>query len=207
MDTPHAAVSSTMRDLSEYIARAGEKAEQLAMPAAFVEHWHDNPVLIDLLAERVGDALASLGDEGRKARHDGELLLLVTAHSLPVRVVSEGDPYADQLRQTGELVASAACLDRWEPGWQSAGRTAEPWLGPDILERLRALPDEKVRAVVVCPAGFTSDHLEILYDLDIAARQVAEDSGLAFVRTASLNAEPRMCAALAELVIGYSESF
>ena len=95
----------------------------------------------------------------------------------------------------------ASGLDRWEIGWQSAGRTPEPWLGPDILERLRALPGEGVRAVVVCPAGFTSDHLEVLYDLDVEARQLAEELGLAFARTESLNAEPRICAALAELVI------
>ena len=75
-----------------------------------------------------------------------ELLLLVTAHSLPLRVVADGDPYADQLRRTGELVASASGLGRWDTGWQSAGRTPEPWLGPDILERLRSLPAEGVDA-------------------------------------------------------------
>ena len=176
------------------------------MSSVFVEHWHDHPVLIDLLAERVARALGSLGRPGELARANGELLLVVTAHSLPVRVVAGGDPYADQLTRTGELVAAASGLDRWEIGWQSAGRTPEPWLGPDILERLRALPGEKVRAVVVCPAGFTSDHLEVLYDLDIEARQVAAEAGLAFARTESLNAEPRMCAALAELVIDRAES-
>ena len=176
------------------------------MSATFIEQWHDHPVLIDLLAERVSDAFESLGTNGQLARANEELLLLVTAHSLPVRVVADGDPYADQLRRTGELVASASGLERWDIGWQSAGRTPEPWLGPDILERLRALPDERVRAVVVCPAGFTSDHLEILYDLDIEARRVAGEIGVAFARTASLNAEPRMCAALADLVVRSAEA-
>jgi ferrochelatase len=187
--------------VGEYLARANQQAGDLGMSAAFVEHWHDNPVLIELLAERVGRALESLGPSGELARANGQLLLLVTAHSLPIRVVADGDPYVDQIRRTGELVASATRLDRWEVGWQSAGRTPEPWLGPDILERLRSLPGEDVRAVVVCPAGFTSDHLEVLYDLDIDARRVADEVGMAFARTASLNAEPRMCAALADLVI------
>jgi len=188
--------------VGEYVSRASERATDLGMSAAFVEHWHDHPVLVELLAERVIRALESLGTAGTDARENNGLLLLVTAHSLPVRVVADGDPYAGQLRRTGELVASASGLRRWDVGWQSAGRTPEPWLGPDVLDRLRALPGEKVSAVVVCPAGFTSDHLEILYDLDIEASRVAAETGVAFARTASLNADPRMCAGLADLVIG-----
>ena len=191
--------------VGEYAARTRERAEQLGMSAGFVEHWHDNPVLIQLLAENVVRTLESLGPEGERARSNGELLLLVTAHSLPVRVVADGDPYADQLRRTAELVASASGLERFDIGWQSAGRTPEPWLGPDILDRLRALPGEGVRAVVVCAAGFTSDHLEVLYDLDIEASRVAAEKGLGFARTSSLNAEPRLCAALADLVADQAE--
>jgi len=191
--------------VGEYLDRATERAADLGMSAAFVEHWHDHPALVELLAERVARALDALGSAGTLARANNELLLLVTAHSLPVRVVADGDPYADQLRRSGELVASASGLERWEVGWQSAGRTPEPWLGPDILDRLRALPSEEVRAVVVCPAGFTSDHLEILYDLDIEASRVAAESGVAFARTASLNAEPRLCAGLADLVVACAE--
>ena len=125
--------------IGEYVSRATERASDLGMSAAFVEHWHDHPVLIELLAERVMDAVDSLGSAGAEARERDRLLLLVTAHSLPVRVVADGDPYADQLRRTGELVAAATGLGRWDVGWQSAGRTPEPWLGPDILERLRML--------------------------------------------------------------------
>ncbi len=186
--------------VGEYMGRTNERARRLGMTAGFVEHWHDHPVLIELLAGNVARALESLGPDGDKARANGELLLLVTAHSLPVHVVADGDPYADQLRRTAELVAAASGLERWDLGWQSAGRTPEPWLGPDILERLRALPGEGVRAVVVCAAGFTSDHLEVLYDLDVEARRAAAETGVAFARTASLNAEPRLSAALAGLV-------
>ena len=186
--------------VGEYVVRTRERAEQLGMSTGFVEHWHDNPVLIQLLADKVLRALESLGPDGERARSEGELLLLVTAHSLPVRVVTDGDPYADQLRETAELLAHGSGLERFDIGWQSAGRTPEPWLGPDILERLRTLPDEAVRAVVVCPAGFTSDHLEVMYDLDIEASRVAAEMNLGFARTSSLNAEPRLCAALADLV-------
>ncbi len=187
--------------VGEYVARATGPAQERDMSATFIEQWHDDPVLIDLLAERVTGSFESLGTEGEHARKADELLVLFTAHSLPLRVVADGDPYADQLRRTGELVASAAGFERWDVAWQSAGRTPEPWLGPDVLEVLRAMPGSNVRAVVVCPAGFTSDHLEVLYDLDIEARRVAVATGLAFARTASLNAESRMCAALADLVV------
>jgi len=191
--------------IGEYVSRARARATDLGVSTAFVEHWHDQVVLVELLAERVVRAVESLGTAGADAQANGELILLVTAHSLPVRVVTDGDPYTDQLRESAELVASAAGLGRWDIGWQSAGRTSEPWLGPDILDRLRALPSEGVRAVVVCPAGFTSDHLEILYDLDIEASRVAGEVGVAFARTESLNAAPRMCAALADLVVSYAE--
>ena len=191
--------------IGEYVSRARARATDLGVSTAFVEHWHDQVVRVELLAERVVRAVESLGTAGADAQANGELILLVTAHSLPVRVVTDGDPYTDQLRESAELVASAAGLGRWDIGWQSAGRTSEPWLGPDILDRLRALPGEGVRAVVVCPAGFTSDHLEILYDLDIEASRVAGEVGVAFARTESLNAAPRMCAALADLVVSYAE--
>jgi ferrochelatase len=191
--------------VGEYVARTRERAERRGMSAVFVDNWHDDPALIELLAENVGRALQSLGPEGERARSNDELLLLVTAHSLPMRLVADRDPYADQLRRTAELVAAASGLERFDIGWQSAGRTPEPWLGPDILDRLRALPGEAVRAVIVCAAGFTSDHLEVLYDLDIEARRVAAETGLAFARTSSLNAEPRLCAALAALVADRAE--
>ena len=123
--------------VGEYVSRASERADELGMSAAFVEHWHDHPVLIELLAERVSRRASSRsGPPGPTPGRTDELLLLVTAHSLPVRVVADGDPYADQLRRTGELVASASGLGRWDVGWQSAGRTPEPWLGPDILEQV-----------------------------------------------------------------------
>lgn len=182
--------------VGEYIARAKARAEAAGLPASFVEDWHDDAVLVDLLQERVRRAYESLG----LAPGSSQAELLVTAHSLPLRIVESGDGYDRRLFETGELVAAAAGVGSWRVCWQSAGRTPEPWIGPDILEVIRRLPEEGFSAVVVCPAGFTSDHLEVAYDVDIEARAAAEAVGLRLARTESLNAEPRLCAALAQRV-------
>ncbi len=129
--------------------------------------------------------------------------VLFTAHSLPERVL-EGDPYPDQLRESAAAVAARVGLlpwPDWALGWQSAGRTPEPWRGPDILEIIRELAATgRSEGVLVCAQGFTSDHLEVLYDLDIEAAHLAQDLGLAFARTRSLNDDPEVMQALAERV-------
>lgn len=161
--------------------------------------WYDRPALIELLAGRIRTALDRL-PAGARAE------VLVTAHSLPQRVVALDQPsYPDQLARTGSLLAPAAGLGSWRVAWQSAGRTAEAWLGPDILEVIRRLPDEGFDSVVVCPAGFTADHLEVLYDVDVEARAVAEEVGLRLERTASLNDDPAFLELLADLVAGVCE--
>ena len=170
------------------VAAAGET------PYTGVQAWHLNPVLVDLLAERVVEALGRV-PSGVAAE------TLVTAHSLPRRAVALDHPsYPDQLRQTAQAVATRAGVSRWRLAWQSAGRTSEPWIGPDIRDVIRALPGAGVEAVVVCPAGFVSDHLEVLYDVDVEARRVAEEAGLHLERTSSLNDDPRLTAMLAEVV-------
>ena len=153
------------------------------------------------------NAAVSLSDRwAGPARDNGELLLLVTAHSLPVRIVQDGDPYEDQLRRTAELVASASGQERWDVGWQSAGRTPEPWLGPDILERLRGLPAEHVRAVVLprrLHFGSPRDPLRPRHRG--AARALAKPVSRV-ARTARRTWSPRLCAALAELVVRSAET-
>ena len=126
--------------------------------------------------------------------------VVFTAHSLPARILDDGDPYPDQLRETAEAVAARAGIERWRIGWQSAGRTPEPWIGPDVLEVLDELASNGTGGVLVCPAGFTSDHLEILYDLDIEARALAEEAGIRFERTEMPNADPAFCRVLAQVV-------
>ncbi len=181
--------------VGEYLERAATTAGAAGVAFAGIEHWHDEPALVAVLAERVADERARL-----VAAVGEPVEVVVTAHSLPERIVSTGDPYPAQLAETARLVAAAAGLDHHGVAWQSAGRTADTWLGPDILEVLRTLAAQKVAGVVVCPAGFTSDHLEVCYDLDVEARALAERLGLGFARTASLNDEPRVLAALAARV-------
>lgn len=181
----------------EYLARAAAALGRDGPPLQAVRQWYDAPGLATLLAERVEAALASLPPGTRRE-------VVFTAHSLPERVVAAGDPYPEQVAESAALVAGAAALDRsatgWRTAWQSAGRTADPWLGPDLLEVLRQLPAQGVQAVAVCPIGFVADHLEVLYDVDVEARAVAAGVGLHLARTASLNDDPRFCDILAGVV-------
>jgi ferrochelatase len=151
----------------------------------FVESWHDQPEFLDVLVDRV---------RGTDAH------VVFTAHSLPERILAMGDPYRDQLLETSRLVADRAGLERWSFAFQSASPTGEPWLGPDILEELDDLHDRGVRKVLVCPVGFVSDHLEILWDLDVEARERAAQLGLELDRIESLNDDPAFIGAVASVV-------
>jgi protoporphyrin/coproporphyrin ferrochelatase len=159
-----------------------------------VRSWATAPGYVAWLAGAVGDALARLGS----AATDAEVVF--TAHSLPERILEAGDPYPDELRATAEAVAQAAGLSRWSIAWQSAGRTKDPWIGPDVLDVLPGIAAAGATGVVVCPAGFVADHLEVLYDLDIEATAAAQELGLPFTRTAAPNAAPELAATLAAVV-------
>lgn len=188
--TPHYSTIGTQTYLTRAQAALGEGATLLG-----VERWWDAPGFADLMAARVQAALGRLDPEVRE-----KALVLFTAHSLPAKVLETGDPYPIELSRSAEAIAEAAGLDRFDVAWQSAGRTREPWLGPDILEVIRALPERGFEAVVVCPVGFVADHLEVLFDVDIEAAQVASEVGLSLQRTASLNADPAFLSILAAKV-------
>ena len=151
---------------------------------AFVESWHNYEPFIAVLADRVRGANTHV---------------VFTAHSLPERILAAGDPYRDQLLETSRLVAERAGVERWSFAFQSASPTGEPWLGPDILEELDALHQRGVRSVLLAPVGFVSDHLEILWDLDVEARERAAELGLELDRIESLNDDPAFIRALAAL--------
>lgn len=174
-----------------------EKALGGSLPYTGVRSWHTEPELIALLAARWRHAAESF-----ESAELAEVETLVTAHSLPERVREMNDPYEDQLRETAEALAAAAGIreGRWRVAWQSAGRTPEPWLGPDLLAVMPALAAEGRRGVIVCPAGFTSDHLEVLYDVDVDAKRAAGEHGMRLVRTESLNDEPVFLRLLARVV-------
>jgi protoporphyrin/coproporphyrin ferrochelatase len=151
----------------------------------FVDSWHDNPGLIEFLADRVRGT----------DRH-----VVFTAHSLPARVLDEGDPYEEELVSTSRAVAERADVEGWSFSYQSESSTGEPWLGPDILDHLEALRDGGVSRVLVCPVGFVADHLEIRWDLDTEAAEKARELGLDLKRIEMPNADPRFVAVLAGIV-------
>jgi ferrochelatase len=153
-----------------------------------VGSWHDHPGLIAAFAEKVAAASAAPAD-----------VVLFTAHSLPVRLIDAGDPYAREVEGTAALVAGAAGVASYRCCYQSAGRTPEPWLGPSVEDALRAARDRGARNVLAVPIGFVSDHTEILFDLDVQAAREAARLGLAFRRTESLNTSATFIRALADL--------
>lgn len=158
----------------------------------FVDSWHAQPRFIEALAQTVREALGRFEDPAR-------VRVMFTAHSLPARVLAEGDPYPDELAATSRLVAERLGLGRYEFAFQSAGRTGEPWLGPDILDEIRRLAGEGVPELVIRPVGFVTDHLEVLYDIDIEAQAVADRLGVHLVRARSMNTDPTFIAGLADI--------
>lgn len=181
--------------VGEYQRRAAEAGAQRGITMHAIDQWHLEPAYLEFLAAAVAEAQARLPEKHK---------LLFTAHSLPESALVD-DAYPEQLRESATAVAARLGLGPWADwglAWQSAGRTAEPWRGPDILQVVRDLAATgRADGVLVCAQGFTSDHLEIVYDLDIEAARVAAEVGLAFARTRSLNDDLGVMAALADLVI------
>lgn len=188
--------------VGEYLQRA-RAALPVALPFSAIESWHLIPGYLAYLSEEVVHVKTRMREMREVAEE--HMHVLFTAHSLPQRILAMGDPYPSQLQETAEAVAQMAHVPRWSVAWQSAGRTAEPWIGPSILEVLPQLASQGVEGVVVCPAGFVSEHLEVLYDLDIEASQLATAQHLAFARTRMPHDDPRFFAMLAELIVAHLE--
>jgi ferrochelatase len=197
--------------IETYIERVEQAVAAGGGPAfTFVRSFHDHPMFVATLADRVNDALGTLS-----AVHRERVTVVFSAHSLPVRtdeagrqwckycsVCDDACRYPLGLRETADLVADRVGLPAgsYTTGWQSAGRTADPWFGPPVDDLIRDLAGAGRTAVVVCSAGFVADHLEILYDLDIEARQVAAEAGIAFARTRMPNDDPAFVELLAAVV-------
>lgn len=166
--------------IGDYARRAEKAAAEIGWAGSLtvIESWHEEPGYIDWLAARVSEAAAPLV---------GDPVVVFSAHSLPQAILQRGDPYPDQLRATARAVAAKLGLKKWTTGWQSAGRTKDPWIGPDIVDVIEAVADDGEQSVVICPCGFVADHLEVLYDVDIQAAAAAARRGLAFARTRSPN--------------------
>jgi ferrochelatase len=170
--------------IAGYRAQLAEELDGRA-ELRFVESWHHHPMFTDYVADSIRSTDAHV---------------VFTAHSLPARILQEGDPYQDQLLETAHLVAEKAGITDWSFSYQSQSPTGEPWLGPDIVDHLDDLHARGVRDVIVCPIGFVSDHLEIRWDIDVEAKEKAAELGMNLDRVQMPNADPRFVGGLADLV-------
>ena len=177
---PHYSSLSIEKYRDQLVAAIGDRAE-----LGFVERWGAEPGFVGLLADRV---------RGTEAH------VVFTAHSLPARILGQGDPYQAELLETAQLVAERAGIGSWSFSYQSESPTGEPWLGPDILDHLTELAADGIGAVLVCPVGFVADHLEIRQDIDTEAVQRAGELGLALSRIQMPNDDPAMIRTLAGIV-------
>ena len=175
-----------MRRAQEALSESGASIE-----LAWVESFHQHPLLIAAFADRIRPLLSAR-----------PVTVLFTAHSLPERVLQSGDPYDQEVRATAAGVAAAMELPRWDFAYQSQGMTEEKWLGPTVESRIDALSGNGVRELILAPVGFVCDHVEILYDVDILFRDYAARRGVVLRRPESLNDSPLFVQALAELARG-----
>jgi len=191
-----------------YVERVEKALAEGGPSFTFVREWYDHPSFVHLLASRVSQALGKFGPGDREGA-----AVIFSAHSLPTRKLSDGTlrckscdlcpqgcRYVAQLQQTADLVAGRLGLENYLIGWQSAGRTSDPWWGPSVEEVIRELAAAGHPSVVVCSAGFVSDHLETLYDLDVEAKQAAEEAGIRFQRTEMPNDDPAFARVLAAVI-------
>jgi ferrochelatase len=192
---PHYSSMNTERYFQKI--RFGQELYGSSIEFAFVQGYHDSPPLLDALARRIAEG-AGRWPVGER----GEVHVVFCAHSVPARLIADGDPYDTQLHETARLVALRAGLveAQWSWSYMSAGKSPEPWLGPDLPDHLTALAAQGVRAVLCVPIGFVADHVEVLYDVDIEAQQRARAVRIRLERPPSLNDDPLFIQALAEVV-------
>ncbi len=180
-----------------YATRLREAMARFAPQASvtLIESWHDHPGLIAAFCEKVSRALMEAGREAQTS-----VPVIFTAHSVPKRTIDAGDPYEAQARHTAQLVADAARLSEWKLAYQSQGMSQEEWLGPTVESEIDRLGDAGHRHVLIAPIGFVSDHVEVLYDIDVGFSEYAAGRGIKLWRTESLNDSPLFIEALASLV-------
>jgi protoporphyrin/coproporphyrin ferrochelatase len=188
---PHSSSMSTDQYMDRARDALGDDIEFIPVGA-----WWEFPGFLEIIAKRVRNALATIADD-RLATTE----VIFSAHSLPEKILLTGDNYPEQLRESAQRAARLAGVERWDTAWQSAGRTPDPWIGPDILQVLRSKHDAGVTDIVSCPIGFVSDHLEVLFDIDVEAQGVAKEIGLNLVRTQSLNDDAEFMNLLANVVL------
>lgn len=183
-----------------YFQRVRDAIRKLNVPldVTYVESWNDHPLFLRAVAEKMEGARRKLGVSGWD-----EIQVIFSAHSLPERILQSNDPYPQELRETCEGVAALVGLKEWRFAYQSAGRTSDKWLGPDILDTLAESATQGTRRLLIAPIGFVADHLEILYDIDIECAERARELGIEMRRIESQNISPAFIAALAAIVGEY----
>lgn len=184
--------------VKSYNGRAKEEAEKLGGPIIHsLESWYSEPKFIQYWVDRV----KSTFDEMPQLERD-HAVLIVSAHSLPEKILQLGDPYPAQMQETADLIASQADVKNYAVGWQSAGNTPEPWLGPDVQDLTKDLFEkEGYKAFVYTPVGFVSDHLEVLYDNDYECKVVTEEIGASYYRPEMPNIHPDFIDAMATVIL------
>lgn len=184
--------------VKSYNGRAQEEAEKHGKTTIYsVESWYDEPGFIEYWVEQVSKVYGSMSEEERE-----NAVLVVSAHSLPEKILKNGDPYPEQLQKTADLIAEKAGIEHYEVGWQSEGNTPDPWLGPDVQDLTRTLYNEKgYRTFVYAPVGFVSDHLEVLYDNDYECKVVCDELGASYYRPDMPNVHPKFIKTLSTVVL------
>ncbi|MDE1846682.1 MAG: ferrochelatase [Candidatus Micrarchaeota archaeon] len=180
--------------IGEYFRRVDEadKAGGSKISFVFVDEWHLQKTFVDAVAQNVRSKMAEFGE--------GKGFVIFTAHSLPARLKREGDPYEKQLLESCAAVANLAKIGEWRLAYQSIPHGASDWLGPDVRTAIIEESDAGRKKILICPIGFVSDHLEILYDIDIECTELAQSRGVALKRTGSLNSSPLLIRSLSEIV-------
>ncbi|WP_096270337.1 ferrochelatase [Paucisalibacillus globulus] len=182
--------------VKSYNTRAGEEAAKHGINIKAVESWYEAPGFIQYWADHINAEYDKMTPEERE-----NAVLIVSAHSLPEKILQNGDPYPDQLAETARLIAEKAGITNYELGWQSEGNTPDPWLGPDVQDLTRSVYEEKgYRAFVYAPVGFIADHLEVLYDNDYECKVVCDELGVSYYRPPMPNTHPLFIETLAKVV-------
>lgn len=183
--------------IKSYNGRAKEEADKYGLEIHSVVDWYDEPGFIEYWAREIEKTYQAMPEEEKESS-----CLIVSAHSLPKKILAEGDPYADQLAETAKLIAEKVSVPNYEIGWQSEGNTPEPWLGPDVQDLTRDLHKEKgYKAFIYAPVGFVADHLEVLYDNDYECKVVCDDVGASYYRPEMPNTDPLFIETLAKVVL------
>lgn len=183
--------------VKEYNGRAQEHSATIGGPVIHsIESWYLEPGFIGYWADAIQATFATMTDEER-----GQAVVIFSAHSLPEKILKSGDPYPMQLEETAKLIAEQAGITSYAIGWQSAGNTPDPWLGPDVQDLTRELYEAKgYQAFVYCPVGFVAEHLEVLFDNDVECKAVTDELGVHYYRPPMPNARPAFISCLADAV-------